>query len=67
MSDVCNACGGPYHPSTGHVFTPTHVVCGPCARSWKDWLKGMMSRRWGGQRFYDHALTSVRPEEENDG
>ena len=64
----CTACGSPtYHPSTGHVFSETHYVCGPCARSWYKWLKGMMSRKWGKQNFYEHAITSVRPKEETDG
>ena len=44
----CSACGGPYHQDTGHVLSDNFVLCGPCAISFKDWLKrrmGMMGAR----------------------
>ena len=53
----CFACGGPYHPSTGHLWKKFEGVayCGPCYRSFLSWLKPHMHRRWGGERFYDAA------------
>jgi hypothetical protein len=57
----CAACGNLYHEATGHRHTPTMVLCGVCARDWKDWLKGHLRRRWGGKRFYDYAWTSIVP------
>jgi hypothetical protein len=42
----CKACGGPYHPVTGHVFShdsEEFVLCGSCAISFKDWLKSRMA------------------------
>ncbi len=71
MDLKCTACGSPYHPSTGHVLSTKPVdnmlstaksentiLCGPCALDFKNWIRGMMSRRWGGVKFYDHAYTS---------
>lgn len=61
----CIACRGVYHPATGHILDPEDpsvVLCGPCARDLKDWLKGMMRRRWGKMEFYGSAATSIKPE-----
>lgn len=55
----CAACKGVYHPATGHLFTPTCVLCGPCARDFLRWWKGMVNRRWGKLRFYDFAHPPV--------
>jgi hypothetical protein len=54
----CNACGNLYHEATGHRWTATMVLCGVCARDWKDWLKRHTNSRWGGLRFYDFTETS---------
>ena len=59
---ICSACGGPYHESTGHIHTDKTVLCGPCTREMKTWMKGMMSRKSGGVRFYDHVYTSSNKE-----
>lgn len=32
--------------------------CPFCAREAWRWVKGQLSRRWGGEKFYDHAATS---------
>lgn len=41
------------------------AMCGACARNWCKWLKNMMSRRWGGLKFYEHAATSIKPPRED--
>ena len=51
----CNICGAPWHPVTGHFVSERMVWCGPCTRAWVKELCGMQNRRWGGERFYDHA------------
>ena len=53
----CFACGGPYHPATGHLWRELSAVayCGPCYRSFLSWLKPHMHRRWSGERFYEAA------------
>lgn len=56
----CSSCENPYHPATGWRLSPRTRLCGPCARHFAEWVKGMVRRRWGGVRFYDHAATSVR-------
>lgn len=62
----CFACGGPYHPATGHVWLPWMVVyCGPCIRSFYAWARQHM-RPWRARKgeeprdFYKAAATSVR-------
>lgn len=62
----CSACGGPYHPSTGHVHGFGFVLCGRCAIEFKDWLKsrmGMMGARLKnkktGESFQDAAAKST--------
>lgn len=62
----CAACGNVYHCATGHVLNldPLVVLCGPCAIDHCRWLKGMMSRRSGGVKFYDHAHTSIKPKDD---
>lgn len=54
----CAACGGVYHEATGHRWTSSMVICGPCAREFIAWLRGHSQRRWGGLRFYDYTETS---------
>jgi hypothetical protein len=62
----CFACGGVYHPATGHVFPGFTVpYCGPCYRRFMAWYKGHTNRKWGGVKFYVEAEVScsaVRPE-----
>jgi hypothetical protein len=43
----CSACGGPFHPATGHSWSPTMGLCGNCTREFIAWLKerhGKLSR-----------------------
>lgn len=56
----CDACGGPYHESTGHLLSEDKRLCGVCARDFVKWLSGHLKRRWGGADFYVHAATSIR-------
>src|SRR5574342_487973 len=59
VSTPCFACGGPYHPATGHVFRGFNVpYCGACYRRFLPWLKGHTRRLWGGREFYVEALVS---------
>lgn len=51
-NNSCSACKGPFHVSTGHITSDKkYRICGPCYREMLPHLK----RRWGGERFYDHA------------
>jgi hypothetical protein len=55
----CFACGGVYHPATGHLFREHGVVyCGPCYRRFMAWYKGHTNRKWSGADFYAAALVS---------
>ena len=60
----CMACKGPFHPATGHQFTPgpgvspMAVLCGPCARGFVTWVKGHVCRRWSKGDFYKAAAES---------
>lgn len=57
----CFACGGPYHPASGHAWTAFGVVyCGPCARHFLTWMKGHVAQRRRGFDFYGEAATSIR-------
>jgi hypothetical protein len=67
----CSACNNPYHPATGHAWSETFRLCGPCAISFKDWLKGRMGAMGArlkdkktGQRqsesFADAAARSIK-------
>jgi len=51
----CNICKSPWHPATGHFISETMVWCGPCTREWVKEVCGMQNRRWGGEKFYNHA------------
>ena len=51
----CFFCGGVYHPSTGHIWNERVVACGPCAKHFYKWLRGMLNRRWGKKDFYAAA------------
>lgn len=57
----CIRCKGPFHPSTGD-YDHVHGVatCGACVRSFYEWLRGHVRRRWGKLDFYEHAATSIR-------
>ena len=52
----CTMCGGPFHPATGHWESEKRHWCGTCTRGMVKMLKDMTPRRWGGVRFYDHAI-----------
>lgn len=54
----CSACNNPYHSSTGHILSPRTKLCGPCAREFQKWWKGMTRRKWGKVLFYDCTDTS---------
>jgi hypothetical protein len=61
----CSACGGPFHPETGH-HPPGHDdvrVCGPCTHHFVDWLKVHTKGKYGHPKasFYDAAATSIKP------
>lgn len=60
-SPRCFACGGAYHPATGHWWGPTFpdvFYCGACYRPFIDWFRRHSARRWGKLRFYDETETS---------
>ena len=57
----CFACGGPYHPSTGHIFGDDVVYCGACYKPFVVFMKSRFYHRDGGPDFIAEALTSVRP------
>lgn len=54
----CSACGGVYCEATGHRLGDRTQLCGPCARSFVDWLKRHTRSKWGGFRFYEYTETS---------
>jgi hypothetical protein len=60
-SPRCFACRGPFHPASGHVFTPEICYCGPCYRHFMAWFRSHTHRRSSGACFYTEALTSIRP------
>jgi len=65
QSEKCSACGGPFHPETGH-YTSGHDdvrVCGPCTHHFVDWLKTHTRRPYGSKEtpFYEAAKTSIKP------
>lgn len=64
--DTCTACKGPFHPATGHQPSPNQRWCGPCSKDFVKFLKQHSSRRWGGERFYDHATVPVGDTSERD-
>lgn len=37
--DTCSACGGTFHPATGHRHSEKVVLCGVCARDFMEWIK----------------------------
>lgn len=40
----CKYCSSPYHPSTGHMWSPVFVLCGSCAKDWLRWYKARMGQ-----------------------
>ena len=56
----CLQCKGPWHPATGHVFTPEARLCGPCARQFFSWMRATLRRRCNGHELYAAAATSIR-------
>ena len=61
---TCMACKGPFHPATGHQFSKTATLCGPCAGRFFAWVIRHTRRRWSGADFYAAAATSIRPRED---
>jgi hypothetical protein len=57
----CFACGGPYHPASGHVFADEIVYCGACYRPFIEFMKSRFYRRSKGPDFIAEAVTSIRP------
>ena len=52
----CFACGGPYHPATGHLGREFMVpYCGTCTCHFFAWVKSQMRRKWGKMDFYVEA------------
>ena len=62
ISMKCSACGGPFHPATGHYHQEDVAICGPCIRHFLDWLKGHTAQRRRGFDFYAAAATSIKPD-----
>lgn len=65
----CSACGGMFHPATGHCWTETCVLCLGCTKDFIRWIKAreaQYGRPWRrrGKRFdatfTDAALTSIK-------
>lgn len=59
-SQRCFACGGPYHPASGHLWEADVAYCGPCTRRFFDWVKQHTRGRLRGGDFYLAAATSIR-------
>jgi len=54
----CPTCGGVSHPSSGCVYSPTFIVCGPCTRTFARWLENWTNskgRRGGRPSFFAHV------------
>lgn len=47
----CSICKAPYHPSTGHRFTSTAVLCGGCAKDFLAWYKARMGAMGAPRRI----------------
>lgn len=63
VAHPCSACGGPYHPATGHAWTKDTVLCQKCARYYMQWVRenaGTKAKRRGDD-FSTAALTSIKP------
>jgi hypothetical protein len=69
----CFACGGPFHPASGHAWMPDVVYCGRCIRSFYDWVR-THTRPWRPRKgdagpprdFYGEAATSIRAKAKDD-
>jgi hypothetical protein len=59
----CSACDNPYHEASGHRISDTMRYCGPCAKSFATFWKGMTRRKWGKNYFYDYAVPPKGEEE----
>lgn len=56
-------CGGPSHPATGCVYTPTFVVCYRCTVEAWEWIRRHVNgkgRRFG-PGFYEHVNRIAPP------
>lgn len=57
----CFACGGPYHPASGHIFSEDVVYCGACYRPFVAFMKSRFYQREDEPDFIAEAMTSIRP------
>lgn len=53
--NCCSACGGPFHPATGHQPKEGGRWCGPCAREAVQMMVETRHRWCNGEKFYQHA------------
>lgn len=53
--DRCAACKGVAHPSTGHAWSASVIVCGPCTRRFFAWV-AQHTRPRKGSDFYGAAV-----------
>jgi hypothetical protein len=62
-SEKCSACGGPFHPASGHYHQADVRVCGPCMKHFVQWFKGHSKGKYGHPKasFYEAAVTSIKP------
>lgn len=63
----CSACGGTFHPATGHVLSDKMQLCGLRAKDFWRWMKGRMgamssTRRGDKESFAEAASKSVKGE-----
>jgi len=64
QNQKCSACGGAFHPATGHAWTANLVLCHRCALDWMKWLRRRQAQFSVGRKgcktsFISAALTSV--------
>lgn len=54
---TCPMCGGPSHPATGYVYTPTFIICWRCTEEVWIWLRNYINGRRNnkGLFFYDYV------------
>jgi hypothetical protein len=56
----CATCENTYHPTTGHAFSASTVLCGVCAIAWARWVKATLGREGKRSGGLYEAATSVR-------
>lgn len=62
----CTMCGGPWHPATGHWESDRRHWCKGCTLGMIKLLKEYLPRRWGGVKFYEHAVVPQGDTSAND-